>query len=225
MTDGTGTGTGTEAGTGTARLRVPALVLAAGGGSRLGGRPKALLRYRGRTLLEHALAVAAEGGCAGAVAVLGAAAAEVRAGVRDGVDTGDCRLVDNPDWRTGMASSLRAGLAALPPGASAVLVLLVDTPGVTAEAVRRLLAAHAGRTDLASCAYAGRRAHPVLIGAAHFPFLLATASGDAGARALLASRPVTLVDCTDAAVPDDLDTPADLARWGVEPPGGGPGRP
>ncbi|MFJ4679554.1 MULTISPECIES: NTP transferase domain-containing protein [unclassified Kitasatospora] len=194
-----------------AELRVPALVLAAGGGSRLGGRPKALLPYRGRTLLEHALAVAAEGGCDGAVAVLGAAAGEVRART----DTGDCRLVDNPDWRTGMASSLLAGLAALPPGATAALVLLVDTPGVTAAAVRRLLAVHAGPADLASCAYAGRRAHPVLIGAAHFPALRTTATGDAGARALLASRPVALVDCTDAAVPDDLDTPADLVRWGI----------
>ncbi|MFF4338796.1 NTP transferase domain-containing protein [Kitasatospora sp. NPDC001540] len=221
MTDGTGGGAGGGTTGRAAGPRVPALVLAAGGGSRLGGRPKALLRYRGRSLLEHALAVAAEGGCDGAVAVLGAAAAEVRARA----DTGDCRLVDNPDWRTGMASSLRTGLAALPPGASAVLVLLVDTPGVTAEAVRRLLAVHAGRTDLASCAYAGRRAHPVLIGAAHFPFLLATASGDTGARALLASRPVRLVDCTDAAVPDDLDTPADLLRWGVEPPGSPPDPP
>ncbi len=193
-------------------LRVPALVLAAGGGSRLGGRPKALLRYRGRPLLEHALGVAREGGCDGAVAVLGAAAA---AEVRERADTGDCLLVDNPEWRTGLSSSLRAGLAALPAGASAVLVLLVDTPGVTAEAVRRLLAVHAGRTDLAACAYAGRRAHPVLIGSAHFPELLATATGDAGARALLVKHPVTLVDCTGAAVPDDLDTPADLARWGI----------
>ncbi|MEV4557698.1 nucleotidyltransferase family protein [Kitasatospora sp. NPDC049285] len=193
-------------------LRVPALVLAAGGGSRLGGRPKALLRLRGRPLLEHALAVARDGGCAGTAAVLGASAAEVR----ERVETGDCRLIDNPDWASGMASSLRAGLAALPPEASAVLVLLVDTPGVTAEAVRRLLAAHNDRTDLLSCAYGGRRAHPVLIGAAHFPELLATATGDAGARTLLATRPVTLVDCTGIAVPDDLDTPADLARWGVE---------
>ncbi|RKE18485.1 nicotine blue oxidoreductase [Streptomyces sp. TLI_171] len=190
---------------------MPALVLAAGGGSRLGGRPKALLRYGGRPLLEHVLAVARDGGCTGAVAVLGASAAEVRARVA----TGDCRLVDNPDWRTGMASSLRAGLAALPPETDAALVLLVDTPGVTAEAVRRLLAAHAGRTGLAACAYAGRRAHPVLIGATHFPELLATATGDAGARTLLATHPVTLVDCTAVASPDDLDTPADLARWHI----------
>ncbi|ROR45052.1 nucleotidyltransferase family protein [Kitasatospora cineracea] len=195
-----------------AELRVPALVLAAGGGSRLGGRPKALLPYRGRPLLEHALATARAGGCAGAVAVLGAAAAEVRARVRA---ADDCRLVDNPGWPTGMASSLLAGLAALPPGTTAALVLLVDTPGVTPEAVRLLLAAHTGPADLAAAAYAGRRAHPVLIGAAHFPFLRATATGDAGARRLLASRPVALVDCTDAAVPDDLDTPADLPRWGI----------
>ncbi|QKW24161.1 nucleotidyltransferase family protein [Kitasatospora sp. NA04385] len=209
----TGGTTGGAAGgaRGGAGLRVPALVLAAGGGSRLGGRPKALLPYRGRPLLEHALAVAADGGCDGAVAVLGAAAAEVRARAA----TGECRLVDNPDWRTGLASSLLAGLAALPPETTAVLVLLVDTPGVTAEAVRRLRTAHAARTDLAACAYAGRRAHPVLIGAAHFPFLRTTATGDAGARALLASRPVALVDCTGTGTPDDLDTPADLARWGI----------
>ncbi|MFJ1752729.1 NTP transferase domain-containing protein [Kitasatospora sp. NPDC088134] len=194
-----------------AEVRVPALVLAAGGGSRLGGRPKALLSYRGRPLLEHALAAARAGGCAGTVAVLGAAAEQVRARV----ETGDCRLVDNPDWRTGLGSSLRAGLDALPPDATAVLVLLVDTPGVTAEAVRRLLAAHTARTDLAACAWAGRRAHPVLIGAAHFPELHTTATHDTGARTLLATHPVTLVDCTDTGDPTDLDTPTDLTHWGI----------
>ncbi|WP_405016816.1 nucleotidyltransferase family protein [Kitasatospora sp. NBC_00070] len=190
---------------------VPALVLAAGSGRRLGGRPKALIRYRGRPLLEHALAVVRAGGCADPVAVLGAAAAEVRAGV----DTGDCLLVDNPDWASGMGSSLRVGLAALPAGADAVLVMLVDTPGVTPAAVARLLDAHRAGAGLAAAAYDGRRGHPVLIAARHFAEAAAGAEGDAGARALLAAHApdVRLVECGDVAVPDDLDTPADLGRW------------
>ncbi|AUG76502.1 4-diphosphocytidyl-2C-methyl-D-erythritol synthase [Kitasatospora sp. MMS16-BH015] len=190
---------------------VPALILAAGGGRRLGGRPKALLPYRGRPLVEHAVGVARAGGCAEPVVVLGAAAEQVRATARlDG-----CRLAENPDWESGMGSSLRAGLAALPPEAPAVLVLLVDTPGVTPAAVSRLLAAHAAGAGLAAAAYAGRRGHPVLIAAHHFAETLATARGDVGARALLAAHAeeLTLVECGDIATPDDLDTPEDLARW------------
>ncbi|MFI5530502.1 NTP transferase domain-containing protein [Kitasatospora sp. NPDC051853] len=190
-------------------VHVPALVLAAGGGRRLGGRPKALITRQGRPLLSHALGVVRAGGCAGAVVVLGAAAGEVRATV----DTGASVLVDNPDWEGGMGSSLRAGLAALPPEATAALVMLVDTPGVTPAAVARLLAAHAAGAELAAAAYGGRRGHPVLIGARHFAEAAAGAVGDAGARALLAAHPVELVECGDVAVPDDLDTPADLARW------------
>ncbi|GAA3045643.1 nucleotidyltransferase family protein [Kitasatospora albolonga] len=192
-------------------VNVPALVLAAGGGRRLGGRPKALITRQGRPLLSHALKVVREGGCAGAVVVLGAAAEQVRAAV----DTGASVLVDNPDWEGGMGSSLRAGLAALPPDATAALVMLVDTPGVTPAAVARLLAAHAAGADLAAAGYHGRRGHPVLIGARHFAEAAAGAVGDAGARALLAAHPVELVECGDVAVPDDLDTPEDLARWGA----------
>ncbi|MGW4646754.1 nucleotidyltransferase family protein [Kitasatospora sp. NPDC004289] len=192
-------------------VNVPALVLAAGGGRRLGGRPKALITRQGRPLLSHALTVVREGGCAGAVVVLGAAAEQVRAAV----DTGASVLVDNPDWEGGMGSSLRAGLAALPPDATAALVMLVDTPGVTPAAVARLLAAHAAGAELAAAGYHGRRGHPVLIGARHFAEAAAGAVGDAGARALLAAHPVELVECGDVAVPDDLDTPEDLARWGA----------
>ena len=190
---------------------VAALVLAAGGGRRLGGRPKALLPYRGRPLVEHAVAVVRAGGCGPVTVVLGAAREQVRAGAR----LPGCLLVDNPGWESGMGSSLRAGLAALPAGTAAVLVMLVDTPGVTPAAVARLLAAHRGGAQLAAAAYDGRRGHPVLIGARHFAEAAAGATGDAGARALLRAHAaeVALVECADIAVPDDLDTPADLARW------------
>ncbi|MET8700199.1 nucleotidyltransferase family protein [Kitasatospora sp. NPDC058032] len=192
---------------------VAAVVLAAGGGRRLGGRPKALLRYRGRPLVEHAAAVARAGGCREVTVVLGAD----RARVRSTAHLPGCRLVANPDWESGMGSSLRTGLAALPARSSAALVMLVDTPGVSPAAVARLLAAHRAGAELAAAAYHGRRGHPVLIGARHFAAALAAAHGDAGARALLAAHPddLVLVECADVAAPDDLDTPADLARWGA----------
>ncbi|MFE7189863.1 NTP transferase domain-containing protein [Kitasatospora sp. NPDC057541] len=192
---------------------VAAVVLAAGGGRRLGGRPKALLRYRGRPLVEHAAAVARAGGCREVTVVLGAD----RARVRSTAHLPGCRLVANPDWESGMGSSLRTGLAALPARSSAALVMLVDTPGVSPAAVARLLAAHRGGAELAAAAYEGRRGHPVLIGARYFAAALAAAHGDAGARALLAAHPdeLVLVECADVAAPDDLDTPADLARWGA----------
>jgi CTP:molybdopterin cytidylyltransferase MocA len=194
---------------------VAALVLAAGEGRRLGRGPKALLPYRGRPLVEHTVRVVRSGGCAPVHLVLGADRDRVAAAA----DLSGCTLVGNPDWSSGMGSSLRAGLASLPPGCPAVLVMLVDTPGVTAAAVSRLLAAHRDGTGLASAVYGGRRGHPVLIGARYFAEAAAGARGDAGARALLTARAaeLRLVECGDVAVPDDVDTPEDWARWSAQP--------
>ncbi len=191
--------------------RPVALLLAAGGGRRLGLGPKALLPYRGRPLLEHAVAVLRDGGCARVVVVLGAGADEVLA--RTGLD--GCQVVRNPDWESGMGSSLRAGLAALPPDAPAALVALVDTPGVGPAAVARMLTAHQQGARLAAAAYGGRRAHPVLLGAEYWAEAARGAVGDAGARALLAAHAdeLTLVECGDVARPDDIDTPEAWSRW------------
>ncbi|MFD8225855.1 NTP transferase domain-containing protein [Streptomyces massasporeus] len=196
--------------TGEARA-VAGLLLAAGGGRRLGGRPKALLRHRGRPLVEHAVRVLREGGCATVHVVLGAQADDVRARA----SLPGCVLVDNPDWEQGMGSSLRAGLDSLAgTGAPAALVSLVDQPGIGPEAVARVLAAYEGEESLASAAYDGERGHPVLFGAAHWPGIAATATGDRGARAYLKEHrtALTLVECGDVARPFDIDTEADLAH-------------
>lgn len=190
---------------------VAGLLLAAGGGRRLGGRPKALLRHRGRPLVEHAVGVLRAAGCARVHVVLGAQAAAVRAQAV----FGDCVLVENPDWAEGMGSSLRAGLHSLTgTGAGAALVSLVDQPGIGPEAVARVLAAYEGETSLVSAAYDGVRGHPVLFGAAHWAGIGATATGDRGARAYLKEREeaIRLIECGDVARPYDIDTEADLTH-------------
>ncbi|MFF0434288.1 NTP transferase domain-containing protein [Streptomyces sp. NPDC004327] len=193
--------------------RTVGLLLAAGGGRRLGGRPKALLAYRGRPLVEHAVRVLREGGCEAVHVVLGAAAERVRREAR----LPGCVLVDNPEWAEGMGSSLRAGLASLaagPGGAEAVLVSLVDQPGIGAAAVARVRGAYRTRESLAAASYGGRRGHPVLFGAAHRAGIAAAAVGDRGARDYLTAHrdAITLVDCSDVAEPYDIDTEADLWR-------------
>ena len=187
---------------GTDVTRVAGLLLAAGGGRRY-GRPKALVERDGRLAVSDALDVLRAGGCAPLVVVLGAAAGEVRARA----DLAGATVVANPDWATGMGSSLRVGLAALDPtGATAALVMLVDTPGVTVAAVRRL-AALAGTGVLARASYHGTPGHPVLLGRDHWAGVAAAATGDEGARPYLAGHDVTAVACEDVADGTDIDTP------------------
>ncbi|MET9972967.1 nucleotidyltransferase family protein [Streptomyces sp. NPDC006356] len=190
---------------------VAGLLLAAGGGRRLGGRPKALLRHRGRPLVEHAVAVLRAAGCTRVHVVLGARADAVR----EQAELGDCVLVENPDWAEGMGSSLRAGLDSLAgTGARAALVSLVDQPGIGPEAVARVLAAYEGERSLVAAAYDGVRGHPVLFGASHWAGIAATATGDRGARAYLKEREeaIGLVECGDVAQPYDIDTEAHLTH-------------
>lgn len=192
---------------------VAGLLLAAGGGRRLGGRPKALLPHRGRPLVEHAVRMLRGGGCEVVHVVLGAAAERVRAEA----ELPGCVLVDNPDWAEGMGSSLRVGLDSLraaPVPVDAALVSLVDQPGIGAAAVARVRGAYGGRDALAAASYDGKRGHPVLFGADRWAGIAAGAVGDRGARDYLAAHrdAITLVDCSDVAEPYDIDTEADLAR-------------
>jgi CTP:molybdopterin cytidylyltransferase MocA len=190
-------------------MRVAGLVLAAGGGSRYGS-PKALVRLRGRLLVERAADLLAAGGCDPVVVVLGAAADQVLAAAR--LPRTGVRTVVNPDWPTGMGSSLRVGLAAVPAEAEAVVVTLVDTPGLGPESVRRLVAA-GGPDGAAQASYGGRRGHPVLLGRTVITEVAAAATGDRGAGPWLAAHPerVRLVPCDGTGDPRAVDVPDDLA--------------
>ncbi|MBC9712855.1 nucleotidyltransferase family protein [Streptomyces sp. TRM66268-LWL] len=190
---------------------VVGLLLAAGGGRRLGGRPKALLTHRGRPLVEHAVGVLRAGGIERVHVVLGAQAADVR----ERAELPGCVLVDNPDWADGMGSSLRAGLASLADtDARAALVSLVDQPGIGAQAVARVVGSYDDEGSLVTAVYEGVRGHPTLFGRRHWTDIAAGATGDQGARAYLKAHAgeITTVECGDVAQPYDIDTEADLAH-------------
>ncbi|MET8149746.1 NTP transferase domain-containing protein [Actinoplanes sp. NPDC049668] len=184
-------------------MEIAGLVLAAGAGRRY-GMPKALVAHRGVLLVRHAAAVLSDAAVTPALVVVGAQAARVRAAAPE------LAYVANPDWATGMASSLRAGLAALAATtAGAAVVLLVDMPGVTPAAVRAVTAG-AGPDSLVMGGYDGRRSHPVVLGRDHWAGVAASATGDHGARDYLRrhSARVRVVPVGHLADDADLDVPA-----------------
>lgn len=189
------------------------LVLAAGGGRRVGG-PKALLRRDGRLLVERAVQTVSAAGCEPVVVVLGAAADRVQSAA----ELAGATVVVNRSWTTGLGSSLRAGLAAAgQTGTDAVLVVPVDMPGITVEAVQRV--ASRPHPDVLVCGtYGGRRSYPMLLGRAHWPGISTLASADVGLRPYLLARAAQVSDvaCDQLAEPGDVDTPDDAARWGIE---------
>jgi molybdenum cofactor cytidylyltransferase/nicotine blue oxidoreductase len=164
------------------------------------GRPKAGLIVAGQRLLDRAVAALRNGGCAPVIAV-----------VRDGTEVADATRVVNPDPSRGMRSSLALAVDAAT-DADALAVVLVDVPGIGADAVRAVLAAwRPGRIAIGR--YHGHRAHPTVMAPPLWREALALAGPDEGARALLASRPELVDEVDVAGDPRDLDTPEDLRRW------------
>ncbi len=163
----------------------------------------------GERLVDRAVRVLAAGGVTATWVVQGAMPLVVEG----------AHVVDNPDWATGMGSSLRAGLAALAeadPPVDAVVVVPVDQPGLTEQAVRRVVgSADTLRSALVVATFDGRGGHPVLIGRNHWPAVVAGAEGDVGARPVLVARAAAVVhvECADVAYGGDVDVPEDLDRW------------
>jgi nicotine blue oxidoreductase len=193
-----------------------AVLLAAGAGTRLGRGPKALLPFRGRTLVEVLADVLLDGGCREVVVVLGAGAESVR----EDTDLSRHAVVENADWSTGMGGSFRLGLSRAR-DEDHVLVALVDQPGLTPETVARLLGAHQpGRVTAAAYLDAAgglRRGHPLLLDSSLRAEAAESANSDAGARHFLQAHPelIDLVDCTarsggNLSGGEDVDTPDQL---------------
>jgi molybdenum cofactor cytidylyltransferase len=192
-------------------MKPAAIVLAAGEGRRFGS-PKQLALLHGQPLLQHVLDAANAAPALGELLlVLGAHADEIEAKVR----VGRARVVRCDDWREGMAASLRAGAAALPSDAEAALILLGDQPLVTPALIALVVdraaveAAEGNAVDAVRVSYGSVPGHPVLLGRkimAGIPAL----RGDVGARDLLGTAEVRLVESIDTGGGVDIDTPEQL---------------
>jgi molybdenum cofactor cytidylyltransferase len=189
--------------------RVAALILAAGGSTRMGS-PKQLLPIGDHSLIRHVVDVAISAGCSPIRVVLGAESETI---IKQ-LEIPNVEILLNPDWSHGIGTSIRAGMAHLPPTIDAILILLCDQPLITPDHLRALIAAHKQqKKPLCACLYPdGSAGPPALFAKSYFPKLLALPD-DAGAKRILAQNPTDLatIPIPEAAI--DLDTPQDYQRF------------
>lgn len=184
------------------------LIPAAGDSTRL-GYPKQLVEIDGRPLIRRAVALAASIKPTAIHVVLGACRERIEAELA-GCEGASIHY--NPDWSSGMAASLAAGLERVHPDCPAVLVLLPDQAAVTSSDLWRLAAAWEKAPERpAAAGYADTFGAPAILPRALFPRLRAL-TGDRGARAVLADCGEALITVPMPNAAFDLDTPADEHR-------------
>ncbi|MDE3128587.1 MAG: nucleotidyltransferase family protein [Gemmatimonadota bacterium] len=187
---------------------IAAIVLAAGASRRFGGQ-KLLYPVRGVALVRASVERVLAAGPDRTIVVVGHDADAI-GGALAGLDV---EIVRNPHPESGLSSSLRAGLAAVPSGALAVLITLGDQPIDRDEVIPALVARFGGDDDaIVAPRYQGVQGLPVLFARRMFAELEAV-TGDQGARSVIRAHPsrVAYVDF-DFPMPPDVDTPADLER-------------
>jgi molybdenum cofactor cytidylyltransferase len=187
---------------------VGAVVLAAGGSSRL-GEPKQLLAFaNGETLVHSAARAAREGGCKKVCVVTGASHDRVAQAVFDLRPI----VIRNRNWSRGIGGSIRLGVSRLP-DVSAIVFLTCDQPGLDAEIIRALIARHeeTGRAIVAS-RYANALGTPALFERSCFA-ALQNLPDESGAKSLIETEPSQVAQIDFPAGALDLDSPADLQMW------------
>jgi molybdenum cofactor cytidylyltransferase len=188
---------------------VAAIVLAAGGSTRM-GQPKQLLPVDGQPMLRRVTAAACATELAQIVVVVGAHADAVRQALAGlPVD-----VVVNEAWAEGMSTSIKAGLSALDSGIQAALIILADQPGLTPDLLNSLVARYyATRAPIIAPFYRDQRGNPVLFDRSLFGELVAT-EGDQGGRELVLrhARELGRIQVDDPSVLLDVDTRQDYER-------------
>jgi len=193
--------------------RVACIILTAGGSTRLNGIPKGAVVFNGTPLVFQAVRTAEHAGLDAVIVVSGYRSAEVE---RSLGRNHTYRVIYNPDWQEGQATSIRVGLQYLQKIATvdfnAVIFMLVDQPFITPELLQKLVEVHQTQfSPIVAPLVNGTRANPVLFDRVTFGKLLQL-QGDTGGRAIMGYFPHAWVPWTDEKVLLDIDTEQDLER-------------
>jgi molybdenum cofactor cytidylyltransferase len=200
---------------------IGAVVLAAGGSSRL-GEPKQLLRWRGETLIRRAVRTAAEAGCNPVVVVVGETGDEIRSqlAIRDSriassralQDVSRIIVVQNAHWQNGVGTSIRRGLEELGESTDAVLLLTCDQPFVESSTLSKLIAERkkTGKWIIAS-SYANTLGVPALFDRSLFEELRVLPD-NLGAKSIIEARQAETISIAFEEGAVDVDTPEDFER-------------
>ena len=189
--------------------RIGIVILAAGESMRM-GQPKQLLPFRERTLIRHAVDTAVASLCRPILVVIGARAELVGAELQ----SLPVMVAYNPEWASGIGSSLRVAIRALDPvdDIEGIVITLSDQPLVTTEALNRIVETHYGTgKDIVASEYADTYGVPLFIGKRFFAEVAAL-DGDEGAKRVTGRHleEMTTVPLVEAAF--DIDTPIDYER-------------
>lgn len=185
--------------------QVYAVILAAGKSARL-GQPKQLLEWQNRTLLEHALSNAGMVFKDRVLVILGAEAKLIQSTI----NLVDATVIVNRDWQTGMASSIRVAIQALPDSATAVMLMLCDQPLITAVQLQSLVNAwQASPAQIIASEYHQSIGVPAIFPASYFDQLLML-EGDKGAKSVLIKHQTDLIRISLPEAEFDIDTLADF---------------
>jgi molybdenum cofactor cytidylyltransferase len=193
-----------------AHRRVAAVVLAAGGGTRMQGAIKQLLPVRGKPLVANAIDLAAKSAVQQIIVVLGSRAEEVRLAIHDA----PAQMLINREWETGHASSVRTGLRGVSSLVDAVVFLNADQPLLTSQVIDALIQRRAETgAHIVAPRYDGMRGSPVLFDRTHFGELLRMEAEQGGRDVMALHRDeIEWVDFSDARLGFDVDTPEEYAR-------------
>jgi molybdenum cofactor cytidylyltransferase len=187
---------------------ISAIVIAAGESKRM-GRPKQLLPWQGKALLQHVLDSLLNSEVDEVILILGCEAERIL----ERLDTRRIKVVLNPDYAQGMITSIQHGLAAIGKGAEAFFIVLGDQPGISPQIynllIREFHRVYPSKRILLPT-YRGEKGHPALF-SIDFREEGSAIKGDVGFRQIISDHPqdVLQIELGTDAVVNDVDTPED----------------